>query len=351
MRCEYCFYHDVAERRAREDLGFMTEQTARTLIDKALRYAGGEPAAFVFQGGEPCLKGLAFFESFAAYVKSRNALNSPVFFGLQTNGLLIDESWARFLKSENFLVGLSLDGDLGANKFRKTPDGRNAYDQTAKAAALLKEYGVDFNILTVLTGDCADDIARIYKFFKSEGYGFLQFTPCLRPFGDKTESGLYMTVKQYANFLITLFQLYAKDYFRGNYVSVRYFDNLVRLYLGQPTEQCGMRGHCAFQYVVEADGDVYPCDFYCLDERQLGNVLTDDFEALRNGSAQKTFINESLQTAPRCIQCEFFSMCRGGGCRRIMESADYCVAYKEFFSACLPLFRLFKDEKPRGERG
>ena len=34
---------------------------------------------------------------------------------------------------------------------------------------------------------------------------------------------------------------------------------------GEHPEACGMGGGCGLQYVVEADGGVYPCDFYMLD--------------------------------------------------------------------------------------
>ena len=106
----------------------------------------------------------------------------------------------------------------------------------------------------------------------NQGFGYLQFIPCLRPMGDDTESELYMTPKQYSDFLIRIFNLYVKDFARGNYISIRQFDNWVRMYLGEKAEQCGLMGHCTHQFVVEGNGNVYPCDFYCTDEWCLGNL-------------------------------------------------------------------------------
>ncbi len=345
MKCDYCFYHDVSEHRLEQSFGIMKEETAFLLIDKALQYTKGDSVFFAFQGGEPCLAKLQFFKSFTAYVRKRNTKRSKVYYSLQTNGTLLDENWARFLRQENFLVGLSFDGDYKANYHRKKSNGDNAYYKILQALELLQRFDVQFNILTVLTGECADNIENIYNFFKKKGCKYLQFIPCLRPYGDKQESPLYMTVQQYESFLIRLFQMYVKDYVRDNYISIRQFDNMVRLFLGQPAEQCGMMGHCTFQYVVEANGNIYPCDFYCTDEWLLGNIYNTDFQGLHNMEKAKKFIKDSLYVSEKCKQCKFYVMCRGGGCKRNKEDRDYCSSYYNFFSTSYPLFRVFLGEK------
>ena len=154
-----------------------------------------------------------------------------------------------------------------------------------------------------------------------------------------------MSVPQYAQYLIRLFNLYVKDYADGNYVSIRHFDNMVRLFLGQQAEQCGMQGHCGRQFVVEAGGNVYPCDFYCMDEWLLGNINDSDFISLAKCEKSLNFIRESLKVSDKCAGCPYYRVCRGGGCKRNREDRDYCAAYKYFFSGCLPLFRVFMSEK------
>ncbi len=346
LSCEYCFYRDVSEHREHLGFGVMGKETAEVLIKKALDYAAGEQVAFAFQGGEPTLAGLDYFKFFTSKVKELNTKNSPVFYGIQTNGTKIDDTWAKFLTKNNFLVGLSLDGDYPGNKFRKKPGGSATYYQIISAAECLKRNNTEFNILTVLTGYCAENGERIYKYFRSKGFKYLQFIPCLRPFGSSEESELYMTAEQYASFLIRVFNLYVKDYVRGQYISIRQFDNWVRLYLNQPAEQCGMYGHCAHQFVSEANGNIYPCDFYCTDEYLLGNIKEKTFTEMAEGPTATQFIESSMVIPTRCKGCEYYKMCRGGGCKRTRESGDYCAAYKQFFSACLPLFRVFINEQP-----
>lgn len=347
MRCEYCFYHDVAEHRDIENYGMMSEATADNLIEKALDFADGESIAFAFQGGEPTLRGLEFFEYFCKKVKEQNVKKSRIFYGLQTNGMLLDSDWANFFKKNNFLIGLSLDGDFENNEFRIDEKGNNTFYKIIKAAAVLTESRVDFNILTVLTGECADNITDILNYFKKREFRYLQFIPCLRPFGDKSESKLYMTANQYKHFLINGFNFYVKEYVRGNYTSIRYFDNLVHLYLGNPTEQCGVCGHCMHQFVAEGNGNIYPCDFYCTDDYLLGNINNpaDNFDTLAHSEKAVDFLKESLVYAEKCKKCKYFALCRGGGCKRSRVDRDYCESYKGFFEACLPLFRVFINEK------
>jgi uncharacterized protein len=341
LRCKYCFYCDVAENREVFSYGVMSEDTAENLIESAFEAADGGSIAFAFQGGEPLCAGLDYFRFFVDTVKKYNTKNSPVYFSLQTNGTLIDNDWARFFFDNRFLIGLSLDGDIDGNRFRVDANGNNAYYKITQAANKLKRYGVEFNILTVLTGYCADNIERIYKHFRSQGYGYIQFIPCLRPVGDKTESELYMTSDQYAEFLIRAFNLYVKDFVRGKYLSIRQFDNWVRMYHGEKAEQCGLNGHCTHQIVVEGNGNIYPCDFFCTDEWLLGNINNDSLNDMLESKKARLFIEESLQVRDECKTCRFYKICRGGGCKREKMSEDYCKAYKQFFASCLPLFRVF----------
>lgn len=345
LRCKYCFYHDVSQIREEHNLGIMHSETSDRLIKSALSFANGESVAFAFQGGEPLMAGMDYFTDFVRRVKSYNTLGSRIYFSIQTNGILVDEQWAKFFHDNEFLVGLSLDGDMEANRFRVDAKGTNRFYKILNAAEMLKMHEVEFNILTVLTGYAAENIDRIYSFFKRKGFKYLQFIPCLRPFGDESENEMYMTNEQYAHFLIHLFNSYVKDYVRGEYTSIRQFDNWVNMFVGKPPEQCGVCGHCMHQFVVEGNGNVYPCDFYCLDEWLLGNINSEELESMANSKTADAFIRESLTVSAECKACGYYPLCRAGGCKRSRTDRNYCEAYKKFFSACLPLFRVFKNER------
>ncbi len=337
MRCKYCFYHDVVSHREEGQLGFMSYDTVNNLIDKAISFANGDRISFVFQGGEPLLAGIEFFEYFVKRVEEHN-YKDKVAYSLQTNGTLLTDEWAEFFAKNNFLIGISLDGNRDCNKFRVMADNTSSFDKIIGAIKILDIKKVDYNILSVVTGYLADNIKQTYEFFKGMGFKYLQFIPCLRPFGDNSQSELYMTEKQFENYLITLFELYAKDFLKGNYISIRSLDNMVRLYAGGMAEQCGMNGFCSRQFVVEGNGNIYPCDFYSNDEWLLGNINNTDFRAVFQLQLAIKFLKESCEIDGKCEKCKFLRLCRGGGCKREKQSVDYCVAYKNFYEKCTPLF-------------
>ena len=344
MRCKYCFYHSLSSTRESFSYGIMTDDTAENLIRNALQFAGNGSIYFAFQGGEPLIAGKEYFHNFIELVHKYNINNNIINYAMQTNGTLVDEDWIKLFKDNKFLIGLSLDGDKNANQFRMDNEYAPVYNQVMDTARLFESNQVDFNILIVATKYTAKHIKEVYNFLTGQGFRFLQFIPCLRPFAEDIESELYMKTDDYSSFLIELFNLYVKDYVRGTYTSIRWFDNIVGMYYGKRAEQCGLMGHCTHQFVIEGNGDVYPCDFYCVDEWKLGNVCHDTFSELSGSEVASRFIKESLVISDMCKACDIYGMCRGGGCKRSRADRNYCSAYKKFYHSCLPLFRVFANE-------
>ena len=338
LRCEYCFYHDLAATRQTENKGYMTRDTALQVMDKALAFAGDGPVYFTFQGGEPLLAGKDFFRFFFSSCKERQRPGVTVQFCVQTNGTLLDDEWCDLFLEYGCLVGVSLDGDREGNRYRVYPDGRSSFDDVFRGVQLLTRRRVPFNILSVLTAYGATHVRSSYRFFKQQGLRHLQYIPCLRPFAMDAPEDLFMTDDDYAAFLQQGFKLYANDALRGNPVSVRMFDNYLLLARGQNAEQCGMNGTCATQFVVEADGSTYPCDFYCTDDWYLGNICDGDFDGFFHSEKMVEFLKNSFQLSPACKTCRWFTLCRGGGCKRNRVGTDYCRAYQTFFANTEHLF-------------
>lgn len=326
LRCGYCFYRKTAGDRA-QTRGVMTEATAGLLIEKI--FARDPPSvSVVFQGGEPTLAGLGFYSYFVGEVRRKNLRRVPVQYCIQTNGVLIDDDWADFLRRNRFLVGLSLDGDREINdRFRAGKAGESSFDAVLRAADTLRRYAAEFNILAVVTDESAGEAERIYGFFKKQGFGYLQFIPVV-----DEGCGASLSAENYAVFLKSLFDLWYRDLVNGEYISIRAFDNYINILRGFPPENCGMRGVCGGYFVVESDGALYPCDFYCREEYLLGSITDKDPFALRE--KHRDFIEKSKIIYGRCRECEYGFLCRGG-CRRD-RSAEltenrYCAAYKAFF--------------------
>ncbi len=339
MRCRYCFYADETSRREVRDYGLMEESVLEEMTRKALAHAENV-CTFGFQGGEPTLRGLDFFRRAVEYQQKYNVNHVRIENALQTNGLLIDGEWADFLAREKFLVGLSMDGMASLhNRNRPDAKGEGTLRRVLDTAALLKEKGVTFNTLTVVTGDTADKIDLIYDFFARHDLRWQQYIPCLDAFGEKQD---WLTAEKYARFLKKLFDRWADDVMNGRFIYIRQFENYVGMLLGQPAENCGMMGMCGMQYTVEADGSVYPCDFYVLDPYRLGSFVTDDFATLDEKRHALRFVEDSAVKDRECLACEYYPLCRGG-CRRDRDDGAgrlsrtrFCAAYKEFFAYALP---------------
>lgn len=336
LKCEYCFYSSVAENRQQGFKGFMSEKTVINILKYAFEFTKGDDVYFVFQGGEPLLAGIKYFQFFLENAKTMNAYNSKVSISVQTNGTLINDEWCKLFSENGILVGVSLDGDEELNSYRKYQNGEESFYDVVRGINLLKQYNVQFNILSVLTKRLSKNIRKSYKFFKESDVHYLQYIPCLKPF-DAEDNEYSMTSNDYSTFLKSGFKLYFNDNMRGNLMSIRQFDNFILLASGKPAEQCGMNGPCSNQFVVEGDGSVYPCDFYCVDEWLLGNINENSFEELYHSPKAVEFIKESFNIKDECKNCNYFQVCRSGGCKRNKAGYEYCDAYKDFFDNCLDL--------------
>ena len=129
MRCQYCFYADEMAHRTKSPLSVMDQATMHLLIDRVADFAEGS-CTFAFQGGEPTLAGLSYFQEFVRYAAEKPELQKlDVHYALQTNGYLLDKEWAEFFHQNHFLIGVSLDGPKDIHdRYRKDSKGDGTYD-------------------------------------------------------------------------------------------------------------------------------------------------------------------------------------------------------------------------------
>lgn len=345
MRCEYCFYIDETENRMVASRGRMSRETMRTIVDKAFLYADGD-CTFSFQGGEPTLAGLAFFTDLTDYVAQHpNPKGIRVHYSIQTNGYALSEEWAKWFAEHKVLVGISLDGPREIHdRYRLDRNGNGTFQRVMASIRLLEKYAVDYNILTVVSGANARRGQQLYQFFKKQGFRYQQYIECLEPIGAPPGGQEYsLTPERYEVFLKTVFDAWYQDMKAGRYVYNRYFENLMMILTGQAPESCSLRGRCAPQWVIEADGSVYPCDFYALDQWRLGTVLENSFEEMEEARRASGFVEWSRRLPEECRQCRWLLLCRNG-CRRNREpvTADYtgknvfCPAYRNFLEYAYP---------------
>lgn len=337
LNCVYCFYNDVADKRKIKNYGIMNEKTLENMVKKVFNETEFL-VNFAFQGGEPTLAGIDYFKKFHKLVEKYNTNNIKVSFSLQTNGTLINKNWTALFKKYNYLIGISLDGNKEIhNSFRIDKNGNDTFTKVQKTLNLLKKEKIEFNILTVVNKMTAQNGALIYRFFKNNGFRYFQFIPCLDELYCKEKKEYTLTDIDYGNFLNSTFELWYEDIMNGKKVSVRYFDNIIKIVLGEEPESCDMVGHCNVNAIIEADGSIYPCDFYVLDEFKLGNINEKSYTEILSSKKEQDFLNSSLVIENSCKICDYFKLCRGG-CKRhkeLTETGEYknrfCRSYLMFF--------------------
>ncbi|MFN7544589.1 MAG: anaerobic sulfatase maturase [Acidobacteriota bacterium] len=337
LDCSYCFYLDrdldpyaaLPQRR-------MSEETLERLVDSYLFYSYPN-ATFAFQGGEPTLAGLPFFEKLVRLQQDKGRDGQSVSNALQTNGVLLDDNWCQLFQQYKFLIGLSLDGPEEINdKYRYNKEGHGTYKWVMRGMEALKKNNVDFNVLCVLSSANIDKPRELYRYYKSLGVDNIQYIP-LAEFGQGGERLPFtITPEQYGKFLVETFEEWWPERRR---MRIRFFDNIAEAVAGQKPGSCTMHETCDSYVVVEYNGDVFPCDFIVEGGWTLGNVNMDSWGEIARRNRRYRFAENKTLAHAECQVCEYQSICHGGcpkfrhGPKGDFSDLDYfCQSYKMIFA-------------------
>jgi len=343
-RCVYCFYRPVGklypspESAQRRMPGEVLEKMIREFLHR--RQA---ESIFSWQGGEPTLAGLDFFKEVVRLEETHGRVGQVIGNALQTNGLLLDEDWVKFLARYRFLVGLSLDGPEEIhNRFRRDGAGQGTFERVMAAAEVLKRAGVAFNILSVVSPANVERATEVYRFFRDQGFRHLQFVPCLER--DPQGEGLApfsITPGAYGRFLCELWDAWLQSGFPQ--VSIRDFDSCLARRLKGKANLCTYQSSCGQYLVVEHNGDVYPCDFFVRPERKLGNLMDRPLADFLELPQAREFAKAKAPHDLECRRCRWQSHCHAG-CQKDRLLPDgrpaghslFCAAYQAFFPHAEP---------------
>ncbi|HYW42603.1 MAG TPA: anaerobic sulfatase maturase [Bryobacteraceae bacterium] len=337
LACAYCFYLDrdadpyqaLPGRR-------MTLDTLERLVDSYLFYSYPQ-SVFAFQGGEPTLAGLPFFEKLVEFEKQYGRNGQSVSNAIQTNGILLDKHWCDLFREYQWLVGLSLDGPEEMNdRYRVHKEGRGTWKRVIQSVELLQQQRVEFNILCVLSQANVGRPKELYRFFRGLGIDHMQFIPLAEFDAAGAPLPYTITAEQYGRFLVEVFDAWWPD--RRN-VRIRFFDNLAEALAGQKPGTCTMHETCDSYVVVEYNGDVYPCDFFVETAWKLGNITLDSWAEIARRTRRYSFASKKTLAHPECQVCEYQNICHGGcpkfrhGPHGKFEELDYfCAAYKMIYA-------------------
>jgi len=346
MACTYCFYRRKKTMFGNGDLHRMSERVLEQIIRQLMEQSGTE-VSLTWQGGEPTLMGIPFYQKAVAF-EQQYGRGQVVGNGFQTNGLFLDTNWAGFFREYRFLIGLSLDGPRHVHDYyRRTLGGAGTWSQTVERAKMLLDEGVATNALIVVNDYSVQYPDEIYDFHKDLGLTFMQFIPCVESLGDGNSVAPFsVTSRAYGTFLCRLFDRWRGDFRNGEPgTSVRFFDSLFYTYVGLTPPQCILRKECGDYLVVEHNGDVYACDFFVEPAWKLGNVMDTRLIDMLNGKKQTRFGMKKAVLPRACLSCPWIEQCRGG-CPKdrsripLSHGLNYlCEGLKAFFEYADPHFQ------------
>lgn len=365
LRCKYCYYLEKSQLYQQDRNHVITDALLEKFIKDYIEAQVSPEVLFTWHGGETLMRPIAFYEKALElqryYGRGRHIENC-----IQTNGTLITDEWCKFLKENEFLVGVSIDGPQEFHdEYRKTAGGGPSFQKVMKGIRLLNKYGVQWNALAVVNDFNADYPLDFYHFFKEIGCHYIQFTPIVERIV-KRDDGLTLapgmseggevtdfsvTPGQWGNFLCTIFDEWVKNDV-GNYY-IQLFDATLANWVGVTPGICSMSENCGHAGVMEYNGDLYSCDHFVYPEYKLGNLKEKTLYEMMNSAKQMDFSKNKKQRLPQqCKECKFQFACHGECPKNRFLRDRYgipglnylCKGYYNFFEHVAPYMDFMKRE-------
>ncbi|MFT7640956.1 MAG: hypothetical protein ACI9G1_002700 [Pirellulaceae bacterium] len=367
LDCEYCYYLHKEDLYGDRESWRMSEQTLESYIQQ---YLDAQPTnipevTFAWQGGEPTLLGVDFFQR-AVELQRKHAGTRKIINTIQTNGVLLNDSWCEFLKANDFLVGISIDGPADLHdRYRYDKQGRPTFPKVLEGLKLLKKHAVEFNVLVVVNRHNGDHGRRVYTYLRDTGVDFMQFIPIVEKRGvgvhaelplasdrpqrfahDDKVSSRSVGPGQYGQFLIEVFD----EWLRRDVgkVFVQQFEEALTAWMGYESGICIFRKQCGRALAMEHNGDVYSCDHFVEPAYKLGNIYELPIVDMAGSDQQVKFGTDKETTLPKyCQQCEVRFICNGECPKNRFiqtpageDGLNYlCESYKEFFNYIDPVMK------------
>ncbi|MCB0137228.1 MAG: anaerobic sulfatase maturase, partial [Caldilineaceae bacterium] len=302
--------------------------------------------AVAWQGGEPTLMGIDFFERSIAYVEKYRKPGMQVMYSIQTNGTLIDDAWAAFFKRHDFLVGISIDGPQAMHDaYRVDKGGQPTFDKVMRGLRVLQAHGVEYNTLTTLHAANVEHPLEVYRFLRDEvGSRYIQFIPIVERDNETgyqegdTATERSLTARHYGEFLIGVFDDWVQR--DVGHIFVQMFDVALAAWLGEQPGLCIFSETCGNALAIEHNGDLFSCDHFVEPKYRLGNIQEIPLLDMVALPQQRQFGLDKRDTLPQyCRDCEVRFACNGGCPKnRFIETPDgeaglnyLCDGYKLFF--------------------
>jgi uncharacterized protein len=345
LDCKYCYF--LSKEALYPDSDFrMSDDLLDEYIKQYIQAQNVPEVTFAWQGGEPTLMGLDFFEKAISIQEKHRKPDTRIFNTLQTNGTTLDDEWCRFFHKHDFLIGLSMDGPKHVHDaYRVDKGGNPTFDHVMRAAQLMVEHEVEFNILTTVHAANAKHPLEVYRFMRDVmKTRFLQFIPIVELDNEtgyqegEAITNRSVTARQYGQFLIKIFDEWVRHDVGKMFVQI--FDVSLAAWSGHGAGLCIFMETCGDALAMEHNGDLYSCDHYVEPAYLLGNITEIPMLDMVRSDQQRAFGEAKRDTLPQyCLECDVRFICNGGCPKnRIIATPDgepglnfLCQGYKDFF--------------------
>ncbi|MBN1656208.1 MAG: anaerobic sulfatase maturase [Deltaproteobacteria bacterium] len=343
LRCAYCFYLSRSRLYPSTRAHRMADKVLKRVISTYLS-TDQEQYVFGWQGGEPTLMGVDFYRRVTELQQKYGRAGALVCNGLQTNATLIDDDLAQHLSDYRFLVGASLDGPKQLHDhYRKKIGGQDCHADVVRGIRRLEAHRVAFNILVLVNDINVKRAVELYEYLCENGWVYHQYIPCVEFDEHGKPAPFAVTGPQWGDFLCALFDRWIRSDFGK--VSVRLFDSILTKLVDGRVTICHMGRDCRQYYVVEHNGDLYPCDFFVDREHYLGNLEGGSWDGLHQSKIYRDFGEQKSRYHAACSACDFLSLCAGDCPKHRLYHGNprdlsfLCEGWKAFYRHALPEFR------------
>jgi uncharacterized protein len=188
----------------------------------------------------------------------------------------------------------------------------------------------------------------VFRFFCEKGFFYQQYVECVE-FDEKGQPLPYaISGEEWGNFLCEIFDEWLRSDIHR--VSVRLFDAILANIVQNQHTMCSGGPECGRYFVVEYNGDIYPCDFFVDENLKIGNVNKDSWSDLQKSPVFVDFAAMKGKWNAECVECKYRSFCFGDCLKnrfylqRNPEQLSWlCRGWKIFYEHALPGFMSIKD--------
>ena len=314
--CRYCY---LPQRNSK---AVVAEQTIANLFSQVFASGWAEAGlTVIWHAGEPMVLPIDFYRRAFRLIDELKPTGLGLTHAFQTNGTLVDDAWCAFFAEQQVNIGVSIDGPQRLHDInRVTRAGRGTFDKTIDGIRRLRQHGVPFHVISVLSAESLAAPREMFDFYVSEGIDRVCFNVeesegdhVSRSFG---EAGIE---DAYYRFLREFWRLAAAS--PGKFAFIREIDEATRVVLrpkeavffNQLVEPFAITSMDWMGNIATFSPELFGLKSPAYGDFILGNINRDKLADMAERPVLQQMRRDIDAGVELCRErCEYFSICGGG---------------------------------------